>query len=257
MRPKSYVGITGFTSREEVDGVLEALPPESDTLVMVGVLASGKTIYGQPNKWPMRYPPAEELGSIFSDYAQVLNLLHFNTKRVAELLLDMEHAYELAGPYCHGFQLNIAWPDKAVLSEFRVNARAGHGVIVLQCGANALDQLGRDPARIAHRIAEYEGVIDYALIDPSGGLGQEFDVAFVEECFREGHRIPPSIGMGIAGGLHAGNLTRLEPLLSRHDFSIDAEGRLRDEDDDLDIGKAQAYLYEASEAFRKRQAILS
>ena len=54
----------------------------------------------------------------------------------------------------------------------------------------------------------------------------------------------PDLGLVVAGGLCAENIEELlTPLLPgwAH-VSIDAEGRLRDEEDVLDVGAAQAYL---------------
>ena len=240
-------------THQEVGCVLGALPEDSDRLVMIGVLVSSKTIRGEANKWPMRYPVPDALCRIFPsyEYQNLLNLLHFNTKEPEKLFEQMCVAQELAGPYCHGFQLNIAWPHKNTLKRYLRFAAAYEKKIVLQCGGKALDLCGRSPAKIAERVREYEGLVEYVLIDPSGGLGQEFDLTFAANCFRELQKVE-SIGFGIAGGLHADNLDRLRPLLREFpDFSIDAEGRLRDADDNLDIDKARAYLKAADVLFRE------
>ena len=57
----------------------------------------------------------------------------------------------------------------------------------------------------------------------------------------------PRIGLVVAGGLCADNLDALlSPLLPEWaGVSIDAEGRLRNSDDRLDVGAASAYLTEA------------
>lgn len=244
MRPQSYIGITGFMSREEVDGVLSVLPDDTDRLVMIGVLASGKTLRGEPNKWPRRYPKVDEVWSIFPRNRNTLNLIHFNTKEPALLLEDMLYTHRLAGPHCHGFQLNLAWPDRDVLASYRRQADFKRKTIVLQCGGGALEQIDWKAEKLVERVREYDGVVDYMLIDPSGGAGKDFDAAFASSCFAslsmEG---PASIGMGIAGGLHGGNIIRkLSGLLLDHDFSIDAEGKLRTQSDDLDVKAAMMYL---------------
>lgn len=245
MRPKPYIGITGFMHRREVDEVLGCFPADSPNLVMIGMLASSRTIRGEPNKWPQRYPPLGQLGSIFKNDIRALNLIHFNTKDAGQLAGDMLIAHGMAGPYCDGFQLNIAWPDPRVLESYRTKMAAlqKRHVIVLQCGGNALDQVNRDPDELAKRVAGYEGLIDYMLLDPSGGLGKAIDLGFATPCLDALEEfVPESIGLGIAGGLSAGNLWHLRPLLQKRRFSIDAEGRLRDANDDLDLVKACDYL---------------
>ena len=224
MRAKPYIGITGFMSRGEVELALTALPHDSDLLVMVGVLASSKTLRGIPNKWPRRYPGMGEIGGIFPGGRNTLNLIHFNTKDRDSLFTDMYNVQDRAGPYCHGLQLNVPWPEVDILARYRDHAALSRNTIVLQCGEKALDEVDRSPAKLVERVQKYEGLIDYVLIDPSGGLGKDFDEMFAHNCLlalsRDG---PDSIGMGIAGGLHAGNIVRLHGLLEAFEFSIDAE----------------------------------
>ncbi|TSC69336.1 MAG: Uncharacterized protein G01um101456_241 [Parcubacteria group bacterium Gr01-1014_56] len=253
-RSEPYIGITGFTTAGEINGVLDVLPRYTYRQVMVGVLVSSKTLRGIPNKWPQRYPKPEKLSQIFTAHRKALNLIHFNTKEPERLLDDMLLAQSMAGPNCHGFQLNIAWPDKGVLKQYR-DTKPEHasqsGAVVLQVGSKALDECGRDPTKIAERVHEYEYLADFVLIDPSGGVGQEFDVDFTRQCFIELESKTTYMGFGIAGGLHAGNLDRLAPLLEDFSFSIDAEGKLRNVEDNLDVEAAKAYLKSADEKFRQ------
>jgi hypothetical protein len=256
MRPQPYIGITGFMTTGEINEVLDVLPRGTNRQVMVGVLVSSKTLRGIPNKWPQRYPKPDELSQIFTERREALNLLHFNTKEPEHLLEDMLLAQSMAGPNCHGFQLNIAWPDKEVLKQYR-NRKPEHasqrGVVVLQVGGKALDECGRDAAKIAARVHEYEYLADYVLIDPSGGIGQEFDVDFARQCFIELESQTTYMGYGIAGGLHVGNLDRLTSLLGDFSFSIDAEGKLRNTEDNLDVAVARAYLSGADALFAEHK----
>lgn len=257
-RSEPYIGITGFTTADEINAVLDVLPHGTNRQVMVGVLVSSKTLRGIPNKWPHRYPKPEKLSQIFTERREVLNLFHFNTKEPEHLLEDMLLAQSMAGPNCHGFQLNIAWPDREVLKQYR-DRKPEHasqrGVVVLQVGGKALDECGRDATKIAKRVHEYEYLADYVLIDPSGGIGQEFDVDFARRCFIELESQTTYMGYGIAGGLHAGNLDRLKPLLDDFSFSIDAEGKLRNAEDDLDVKTARAYLTGADALFAEHKRV--
>jgi phosphoribosylanthranilate isomerase len=123
--------------------------------------------------------------------------------------------------------------------------------IVLQCGGHALDAVGRSGKDIAEMIKRYNDLIDYVLIDPSGGAGQPFDLNFARECFQHLQAID-HIGFGIAGGLHPGNLHQLHELLKDFpDFSIDAQGKLRDRADNLALEIAMSYRIDAIEIFSK------
>ncbi len=252
MRPRPYIGITGFTKEQEVAEILDTLPPDWNPkrLVMVGVLASGKTIRGIPNKWPKRYPEVKDLGSVFTSDSVALNLIHFNTKNPENLVEELCLAQSLAGQHCHGFQLNIAWPDKEALATYRIK-RGGETTIVLQCGGKALADVDHSPEKLREKVAEYRDLIDYVLVDPSGGLGKEFDLELARGCFSSLSQIP-DIGFGIAGGLSADNIDRLEPLLAEFpNFSIDAEGRLRDENDNLNVPVSVDYLLSAGLLMQK------
>ena len=222
--------------------------------MMVGVLVSSKTLRGETNDWPRRYPKVGYLGNIFTDHPQTLNLLHFNTRKtghIDEVLAELKFAQNKAGPHCHGFQLNMPWPKPSLLEQYKAT-QFKCKTVVLQCGGKALEAVGMSGSALATKLQEYRGLIDYALVDPSGGVGQEFDLALAEECFAYLEDLDWLV-YGIAGGLEVGNLSRLNTLLQRHpDFSIDAEGRLRIKDsDELDIPAAIDYLLTANYLFER------
>jgi hypothetical protein len=255
MRPKRYIGITGVTESWQGSAFLD-LPLASDALVMIGVLASSATIHGGRNRWPMRYPQLGALRNVFAHHHRALNLVHFNTNVPERLGTELALAHRLIGEHCHGAQLNVPWPDVDTVINYR-NATEASGVrrVVLQMGRAAMREVGNDPRQMAVRVMDqYRGVVDYVLIDPSGGAGEKFDVEFACECFGYLRDIP-DLGFGVAGGLHAANMAdQLRPLLLKFpDFSIDMEGRVRDERDELDISAATAALLAADALFAEYQ----
>ncbi|HVV14974.1 MAG TPA: hypothetical protein VHD55_01035 [Candidatus Paceibacterota bacterium] len=251
MRPASYIGVTGFMNREEIHPVLAALPLGAQQLVMVGVLVSGKTLRGMPNKYPRRYPKSDRISDIFFDRHNVLNLLHFATDEQEKLVGDMFRAQDEAGPHCHGFQINVPWPEKKILESYKKTSFFTRKTIVLQCGPTAIEACEGSAKKIAQRVRSYGDSIDYVLIDGSAGKGKRFDYEFAKRCFAELEKIE-HVGFGIAGGLAANNLEQLRPLVRQFGaFSIDAEGRLRDLHDDLDVYAAQKYLFAAHNQFRR------
>ena len=165
-----YIGVTGFMSRAEVDEVLKAIPAGAERLLMVGVLVSSKTMQGIPNKWPKRYPSADQIAGIFPDHRLALNLVYFNTKDPSELLSQMLEVTKLGGENFHGFQLNIKWPNPYTLEEYK--KEYPDKIIVLQCGEAALDAVSCNPTILVEVAENYIGVCDYLLVDPSGGLGK-------------------------------------------------------------------------------------
>lgn len=245
---KPYIGITGFMTKEEVRTVLNCVPTYSGRLLMVGVLASSKTMKGIPNKWPNRYPKRANLGGIFESDLRVLNLVHFNTKEPETLYDQMLEVERLVGSSCHGFQLNIAWPSVEVLT--RIAIRRGKTKIVLQIGNRALEMVSHDPRLLADKVTEYKQVVDYVLLDPSGGYGVSFDTEKARTYLDALSSKNLNLGLGVAGGLSPTTLDSIAPLLV--DFpslSIDAEGRLRDKNDILDLSLAREYVLKALSLF--------
>lgn len=252
MRPKSYIGITGFMSRPEVAAVFNALRTQSAMVFMVGVLVSDKSLRGEPGN-PKRYPMPKELGHIFSSRQDQLNLLHINVREAVnpdQLLNNLYTARDLAGPNCHGFQLNIPWPDVTVVSRYK--ARYPKDKLVLQCGAGALESAGNNPHRLALLAADYEGLADYILVDPSGGRGQPFRYNTALGYLSELQHVLPDVGLGIAGGLHKGETQGhfarlLRPL--KNSLSCDVESGVRDQHDNLSVELARAYAQKMSDLY--------
>jgi hypothetical protein len=243
-----YIGVTGFMSADEVNEVLKAVPNGAKRKLMVGVLASSKTIKGIPNKWPNRYPIANKYAEIFLDHPAVLNLIHFNTKKPENLLSEMLQVTDLAGKNFHGFQLNIKWPDPNVLRIY--TQRYPEKTIVLQCGQGAMEAMDYSPKDIAWRALSYKFCCDYLLIDPSGGLGKPLDSYQGLKYMEELNANVTWMRFGIAGGLSPETLGLVEPIIKKFpNICIDAEGRLRDENDHLVAKRAMEFVSKAYELF--------
>ncbi len=258
-RKTPYDGITGFTTPQQVQTLLDTrvrnmriygVPenahtmqvPFTERLLMVGVLVSSKTMRGLTNKWPNRYPKIEDVPALFTNHPAAFNLIHFNTKEPEELCTQLETLVQIGGPNLHGFQLNIAWPSPRLLEQFLVRNPSVR--IVLQVGSTAFEEVSNSPTVLARKVAqEYVGLVDYILLDPSGGLGKLIDVDTAQAYLEELKNKDLPIGLGIAGGLNEETLQTIAPLTKKfHNLSVDAEGRLRDTNDNLDIEKATRYL---------------
>jgi len=239
---KSYIGITGFTSRLQVRKVLSAMPKQSNHLLMVGVLVSQKTLAGGTNKYPMRYPKIGSVAGIFPHDPRVLNLVHYCTDEKKNLAAQLEAVLEHAGPNCHGFQLNVAWPDRNEIKKFLDKFPLQK--IVLQIGRHALEKMSDNPRQVADKLHEYHAVADYFLLDGSGGKGIPLDpdksITFLTRLIEGRTGIKP----GLAGGLGPDSLDLLNPVLKHFpDLSIDAEGQLRNARTDvMSTRKTKKYL---------------
>lgn len=243
-----YIGVTGFMRWSEVQQALFWIPEDETRLLMVGVLVSDKTLYGLANKHPRRFPPIESVPSLFSSDPRALNLVHFNTHDQGLLLEQMLMVRMRAGENFHGFQLNVAWPEVRVLRIYRSEHR--EAVIVLQLGGGAMKEIGYNTSVLTQRLRHYDGLIDYILIDPSGGLGLAFDATRAIKELTAIRNAIPNLGLGLAGGLGPDTIGNIEEVVREFpNLSIDAEGKIRDEDDNLDLRKAHRYVQGALEIF--------
>lgn len=246
-----YIGITGFMTPEEVTNILK-LTPLSERLIMIGALVSQKTLRGKPGKWPNRYPKIEKIKDIFPNSTRALNFIHYHTKDVENLYEQLIRLTELGGSNLDGFQLNIAWPPSLAIHLYRslhANKR-----IVLQIGGRAFKKINHSPEALASKIAEeYSSIIDYILLDASGGLGVPLNVELTLSYLRAlKEKDLENIGLGIAGGLCPATLHAIEPLIQEFPtVSIDAEGKLRDENDHLNTNLALTYVRQAIRMFKK------
>ncbi len=255
MERKPYIGITGLERQEQTASLSDSFVPLANYDLMIGVLVSSKSAFGIPTKYPHRYPRAEDVSNIFLPEQGILNLIHYSTDERDHLLAQMATVSDFGYPFCNGFQLNMVWPELRAVVSYK-DFEPEH-VLVLQCGSRALSVLGIDirelPQKkdidiLAEQIIGYGDVIDYILLDMSGGRGKLLNVPFTR-AYLEGlyaKRLYPKIG--IAGGLSAETLPGVAELFREFPgLSIDAEGGLRAADDHLDLPKAIAYLRKAAQ----------
>ena len=247
----SYIGITGFTTLDEVEAIVSTLPAPPSRLLMCGVLLSNALLTGESSDAPNRCPPPDAIAGIFSADPRCVNLVHYRPQPGANLADALARAHEVGGPNCHGVQINATrgapWPDPAALVEYRERCQPQR--IVLQAGREAMSSVDGDPTRLAQRCAEYAGIVTDVLVDASEGLGLPLDAARSAEYLEAIAEAAPDLGLVVAGGLCAENVSELlSPMLPRWaGVSIDAEGRLRDGNDVLDVRAAVAYLRAAAE----------
>jgi len=239
-----YVGVTGFMSRKEVYEAISMIPEGSTHRLMVGVLMSSKTLAGQQNKWPGRYPKKEAVADIFVNDPRVLNLIHYNTDHPETVFSQLVEITELSGPCLDGFQLNIAWPPISQLKNYR--EAHPEKFLLLQIGDKAMAQV-ESMEQFTGLVGAYLPIIDAILVDQSGGRGELLDRAKGAEYLMAVRKYP-KLGLGIAGGLGPETLHILDPFVKEFpELSIDAEGGLRmlRPDDILCLRAMKTYLEDA------------
>lgn len=240
-----YVGITGFMSSDEVRAALDAFDIPGRQL-MVGVLASSKTLSGEGNRHPGRYPQVGAIEGIFGQDARALNLVHYATDDRTALSAELVALAKYTASSRHGLQLNIAWPDPDAPFVDLLHSDMRASRIVLQLSGRAIGSLM--PREVALNVSRYQHYITDVLIDTSVGRGLPLDVPTASRFLAAIAVVCPWVGLGVAGGLCAETLPRIRLLLERFpNLSFDAEGRLRDEDDHLDLSRVRDYLAAARE----------
>jgi hypothetical protein len=112
---------------------------------------------------------------------------------------------------------------------------------------------GGTPHGVADALQPYAPLVNGVLFDPSGGFGQPFDTerarTFLAAITERGW----NIALGVAGGLGPDTLHLVTPLLDLldqfPDLNIDAQGKLRNEHNELDLQKVALYLERAQQLF--------
>jgi phosphoribosylanthranilate isomerase len=247
-----YVGFSGVTTPEQAEALLEMaklLPQPGGRRLMVGALTSFRGLqFGTPNN-TQRYLKPEEIGGVFLQSRQLLNLIHYNSQAAG--LFSQVRELVVGPTYCDGIQLNVMWPRADQLLRLRQEVKTQ---IVLQLSWNSWLEIGQSVIRLVAKLRDDYCVdvgggpvslIDRLLIDFSGGRGRPLDIETTHGLLLHLVAADLPIAYGVAGGLSADNLHQLRPLLEIcPGLSWDMESGIRT-DDQLDLGKCRA-AWEAS-----------
>lgn len=263
---KPYIGVTGITRVGDANAIAETFVTEglteeaSSHRGMIGLLASQKTL--SPNfQGRIKYPTLEQIRQIFEiTKSRAFNTLHYHTYRSAALAHQLEVLLVQNGLYsdrlCQGLQLNIPWPPSAEVEKTKMNFPDLK--IILQLGPKVLSE--NNPEYIAANLAPYQELINYVLIDPSGGRGRVFAVNTIAPTFNRIRELYPDLPLVFAGGFDGSNVsTRLWLLyqtVGTTNFGIDAEDGLRVQKRDkqslthYSIPRARRYVQNAALFFK-------
>ena len=259
MKAKPYVGITGVANQLEVDNVIKEFEDSGYTLKsrhlpMLGFLVSLKTLNGQETS-NRRYPKFKNLRHLVERTKnKVSPMVHYNSGEKTTLSEQLDKLfYSLYHDnLCKAVQLNIIYPD--IKEIIKTKAKMPYLRIVFQISNSMIE--GKTSKQLAKSIKGYNNLVDYVLIDPSGGKGREFDLEHSVDIYNELKENFPNLTVGFVGGFRGENVvSRVKDIMDRiknDDFCIDAEGGLRDKisddygDDLLNMNKVKKYLQEAS-----------
>lgn len=249
---RPYISVTGVTNLQEANVLAETfsrcLPPSFTHQGAVGYLVTLRTLY----------PDVLQLPTLLAQTGNiVLNTIHYSTRTSEGLSGQVKKLFGLGNIYhdklCQALQLNVRWPDvnqveeiKTALPELR---------IILPLSPWILRRQTRE--EIADRVGDYGDLLDFILIDPSGGKGTTFEASWVAPYYRLLKYYFPEKQIIVAGGFNEANVPLRLALITRAlmsgEFGIDAESGLRDRSTGdhygkLSLTKAVRYI-EAAVAF--------
>lgn len=247
---KPYIGVTDFTTRNQVVNVAGLIPTEANRRLHVGAMISYKTLNNIPTStgWENIWLNKSGLQELFVNDWSVFNVLHYadygheRSKRAPTTVEHLLKALNRAGPHVNGIQLDMVWPAPTMVAELRY-ARPGIEIIQ-QISSKAKEEAG---IRWVDKMEQYAGIVDYILLDSGMGKGIPFQPANVIYDIN----IALSCGfsqsqIAVAGGLGPKTYTNLQPVLDRYpDISCDAQGKLRPSGsavDPLDFDYVKQYI---------------
>ncbi len=258
MKAKPYIGITGFKTDEEISSTATLFSKygfhdDAEYTAMFGLLIGtrGLTEKDVPGK---RSPAFLDLVVTARNVPEnMLPMIHYFTRDQRRMVDDVKEVFFLDGmydmDYCSAIQLNVVWPELAYVN--RILQEFPELKVVLQLPGSAMGDLSVE--EIAGRASEYDDLVRYTLIDPSGGKGIPFDVGKSTELMIALSEYMPNTCIGVAGGFNPDNVEGRVKVIKRQFsdlFFIDAEKNLRVDDQSvLDMEKVEKYIGNTSRAF--------
>lgn len=258
-KPVAYVGITGFKEGYEVRNVAEQYlrngflgfgegVVSKKHKAMFGFICSAKRLVDK-SKQGRESARAQDLGSLAKYTPRgIIPMIHYYTPNRRNLAEEVKEVFSIDGMYennyCRAVQINMPWPDIDQVELIRKEFPEMD--VVLWLPKVALTDVSR--------VEEYGGLVQYCLIDPSGGEGREIGekdlgLAGVLQEFM------PNTRIGIAGGLYGGNVNSVMRKVYRtlgESFCIDSQGKMRTEDKyGFDFESVADYISMARDAICK------
>lgn len=251
--PPNYIGVTDV-SQVSLSLNLCKLVEGSGYKMHIGVMTNFDTMKNgiPPEKYQKVWRKRDQLAISFVNHPSAFNVIHYadykrNGRTTANVLRDV---YQCGGEYCHGIQLDMIWPAAQIMWD----TKEVHPYMkfILQVGRSAMSDIIKDESdenslfRLSDKLnKEYSGVVDYVLIDFSGGEGIPFDTSKMLLILGHLHKHSPGFSYVVAGGLHASNLNLVNEVLRYFPVSWDAQGRLRltgSSADPIDMDLAMNYV---------------
>lgn len=239
-KSEPYIGITGITCVDDVEMIKKAL---GDSYGMYGVLLSRNTLKnGKPHR--NRYPHIDTIDKLFDAMPKnALRAIHYNSEVKHEISKDVKEIVRLTGGLCNCIQLNIEYPPIYQVREIKEENKDLK--IIFQIGRDSI--INMKTRDIVKNMELYIPYIDYILIDKSQGAGIEMEIVGTVVLAKPLAKLK---SLTFAGGLDGSNIYLFISLIEEFCASIDAEGKLMNNNDTLDHEKVREYI-RAAKSMRK------
>lgn len=270
MRP--YIGLSALQSAHEVIAMLDALRDGQTEhklhTAALGFAADERTVRGEvpPSRRKIEtLGTLQELVSLTKNEA--LAVVHYDTRRYE---LGEPEGQNLSALYDFFRQgtgplkiLYDALDESGSCDAFQVNGvcapqlfdtlkkLSGKRHLILQLRPEEI-QLGWQT--VIQHLQDCREAISAVLYDPSRGQGRPFSAEKAKEVFERVKDVLPDMHMAFAGGWSPENVSdRVQDLcvaLGTRDFSIDAESRLRDTNDNFDAVRGASFYQNGRKALQ-------
>lgn len=225
-----YIGVTDFTSYEQVLDAVACIPSNVNRRLHVGLMMSYKTFHGIPTEtgWEHIWLRHEKLRAVFGSHPNVFNVLHWADYGSPALTTakDLISACYEAGQNLHGLQLDMIWPNIEVVKAFK--EACPDLELILQISKKAIEIMESRGGSLQKEIEVYIPYVDYFLIDWGMGKGTLLELAPLLDYLEQVAQVVPQDKLSVAGGLGPYTYHILDPifLLYPH-ISCDAQGQNR------------------------------
>ena len=250
-----YIGVTGITAPQHAAHLLKAIDRSSiPHRIMCGVVLSNSLMQCRPTSHPNRYPAPASIPTLFASHPRLINLIHYRPAADGDIAQQLDTALALGGPNCHGLQVNtptsMPWTPPQAIADFHLNHP--NSTIVIQIGSPAFEHVKHRHNLIAEICRQYLPHAHRFIIDLSGGKALPINIRTSVAAAIAIKDAVPDASITFAGGISHHNVSAIISGINhdyQHDYSIDAEGALRTNDDQLDTNAATQYLSNAAAAF--------
>lgn len=244
-----YIGITGF--KEVHESISFGMLPVVEEIrgsgwgVMFGVVCTDNRL-ANPAVGGSHSPSLDGLPGVLEAMPNsVMPAIHYFTHNRDDVGMEVKEVLRFRDMYergiCRTIQINMEWPDPGVLEMIKGNFPDLN--IILQMPKSTLEN--------PYNAGYYDGLVDYCIIDPSGGKGKGIKDSEIGLLSRLRCCLPDARA-GVAGGLSGddvGEMMRKAYHEVREPVCVDAEDRLRKRGS-LDMGESLRYLRGGLEGIR-------